>query len=436
MFFINFIELAHNKTYNLFRKEEYLMNELYEKYAKVLLEKGVNLQKNQPLLISAPIEAIDFVRVLTEIACEMGTQDIYFDFEDAALKHSLLKTVEINELNSSQFYNKKIFDEYAKKDAAFLMLYADDSDLMQDISEEKLSSTANTFRTSRPLYKKMQGNSEIAWCIAGIATSTWAKKVFPNDTNALEKLWNAIFDCCLISTNDPSLSWDKKLQELEQKSTILNSLNLKNLHYQNSLGTNLYIELSDKHIWASGGEKLPDGRSYVANVPTEEIFTSPNKFGTNGVVYSSKPLVYNGGVIEDLKLVFKDGKVVDAYSKSNQSLLDSIINSQPNMDYLGEVALVDYDSPISNSNLIFYETLYDENAACHLALGKGFPTCVLNGTMLSDIEKEQLGLNDSHGHVDFMIGTSDLTITGKTIDNEEVIIFENGNFNKKLIKTR
>ncbi len=411
------------------------MNELYKLYSKVLLEYGVNLQKNQPLLISAPIEAIEFVRILTETACEMGTQDIYFDFDDALLKHSLLKHIEKDNLNVSQFYNKKIFDDYAEKKAAILMLYADESDLMQDISKEKLSSTAKTFRTSRPLYKKMQGNSEIAWCIAGVATSTWAKKVFPNDDKGLEKLWDAIFNCCLINTPNPSLSWSKKLQELEQKSTILNNLKLKSLHYQNSLGTDLYIGLSNKHIWTSGGEKLPDGRSYVANIPTEEVFTSPNKFGTNGVVYSSKPLVYNGGVIDDIKLVFKDGKVIEAVSKSNQSLLDSIIASHPNMEYLGEVALVDNDSPISNSGLIFYETLFDENAACHLALGTGFTTCILNGTNMSEDEKEKVGLNYSTGHTDFMIGTPDLTIIGKTIDNEEVTIFENGNFNKKLIKT-
>lgn len=412
-----------------------IMNELYKKYAKILLEYGVNLQKGQPLLISFPVEAIEFVRVLTQTACEMGTNDIYFDFDDAYLKHSLLEHIDTEQLDLSQFYNKKIFDEYAKKNAAILMLYADESDLMQDIDEEKLSSTSKTFRISRPLYKKMQANSEIAWCIASVATTTWAKKVFPNDNQALEKLWKTVFDCCLISTNDPSLSWHQKLQALEQKSSILNNLRLKSLHYQNSLGTDLYIALSDKHIWVSGGEKLPDGRSYVANIPTEEIFTSPNKFGTNGVVYSSKPLVYNGGIIDDIKLVFKDGKVVEAYSKSNQKLLNSIINLDHNMDYLGEVALVDYNSPISNSGLIFYETLYDENAACHLALGTGFPTCILNGTNLNLDEKEKIGLNYSNGHVDFMIGTSDLKIIGKTINDEEVSIFENGNFNKNLIKT-
>ncbi len=412
------------------------MEELYEKYAKVLLEKGVNLQKNQPLLISAPIEAIDFVRVLTKIASEMGTKDIRFDWYDAYIQHSLLKNWEIENLNNTTFYNKKFFDEYAKKDAAFLMLYADDSDLMVDIDKDKLSSTAKISRSSRPFYKKRQLNSEIGWCIASVATKLWANKIFPNDVNSTEKLWNVIFKCCLVDTVAPIDSWNQKLERLEERCSILNSLKLESLHYQNNLGTDLNIKLLKNHIWTSGFEKLQDGRDYVANIPTEEIFTSPNKFGTNGVVYSSKPLVYNGGVIDDLKLVFKDGKVIEAVSKSNQNLLNSVINSFENMDYLGEVALVDYDSPISNSGLIFYETLYDENAACHLALGKGFPTCLLNGTILSDLEKEKLGLNDSQGHVDFMIGTSDLKITGITVNDEEITIFENGNFKRKLIKTR
>lgn len=410
------------------------MNELYQKYAKVLLEKGVNLKKNQPLLIEAPVEAIEFVRILADEACKMGTQDIYFDFEDAYLKHSILKNFTADNLNFSQFYNKEIFDEYAKKNSAILMLYADESDLMQDIPSEKLSSTAKTFRTSRPLYKKMQGNSEIAWCIASVATKTWANKVFPNDSEAVNKLWTAIFNCCLVNNNDPIQSWNQKLISLNEKSSILNNLHLKSLHYQNNLGTDLHIELSNKHIWESGGETLKDGREYVANIPTEEIFTSPYKFGTNGIVYSSKPLVYNGGVIDDIKLVFKDGKVVEAYSKSNQKLLDSIINSYTNMDYLGEVALVDYDSPISSSGLIFYETLFDENAACHFALGKGFETCIQNGINLETKELDELGLNISEGHVDFMIGTKDLQITGMTFDGEEVEIFSDGNFSKKLIK--
>lgn len=410
------------------------MNELYQKYARVLLEKGVNLKQNQPLLIEAPVEAIDFVRILADEACKMGTQDIYFDFEDAYLKHSVLKNFSIDNLNLLQFYDKKIFDEYAKKNGAILMLYADESGLMQDIPAEKLSSTAKIFRTSRPLYKKMQSNSEIAWCIASVATKTWANKVFPNDLNALDKLWNAIFNCCLVNNNNPIECWNQKLNILKEKSSILNNLNLKSLHYQNNLGTDLYIYLSNKHIWESGGETLKDGREYVANIPTEEIFTSPYKFGTNGIVYSSKPLVYNGGVIDDIKLVFKDGKVVEAYSKSNQNLLDSIINSHTNMDYLGEVALVDYDSPISSSGIIFYETLFDENAACHLALGKGFATCIQNGTDLETKELDELGLNNSDGHVDFMIGTEDLQITGMTFAGEEVEIFSNGNFSKKLIK--
>lgn len=412
------------------------MNDLYYKYAQILLEKGVDLQKNQPILISAPIEAIDFIRVLTDVACKMGCNDIYFDFEDAYLKRSLLKNFDIESLDNSQFYNKRVFDEYAKKDAAILMLYADESELMQDISSEKLSSTAKTFRTSRPLYKKRQGSSEIAWCIASVATSSWANKVFPGDNQALQKLWEAIFKCCLVDTQDPTTAWKQKIQLLEAKSKILNDLNLKDLHYQNSLGTDLYVKLPRNIIWKSGGDKLPDGRYYIANIPTEEIFTSPDKYGTNGVVYSSKPLVYNGGIINDIKLVFKDGKVTEAYSKSNQSLLDDIINSHKNMEYLGEVALVDYDSPISQSNLIFYETLYDENAACHLALGKGFATCMQNGTNLSDEELEKNGLNVSEGHVDFMIGTKDLKITGITYDEEEVPIFENGNFSRKLTKQK
>lgn len=410
------------------------MKELYEKYAKVLLEKGVNLQKGQPLLISAPIDSIEFIRILSNLACKMGTKDIYFDLDDEYLKHDILENFDEKDLENTQFYNKKIFDEYAKKNGAILMLYADESGAMKDIDEKKLSISAKISRTTRPFYKKMQNNGQIAWCIASVATKTWANKIFPNEKNNVEKLWNKIFKCCLIDESNPITSWNQKLSLLEAKSNILNQIQLKELHYKNNLGTDLTVTLSNKHIWASGGEQLPDGRNYVANIPTEEVFTTPNKFGTNGVVYSSKPLVYNGGIIDDMKLVFKEGKVVEATSKSNQELLDSIITSHENMNYLGEIALVDYDSPISNSGIIFYETLYDENASCHLALGSGFKTCIKNGVDLNDQNLEEIGFNKSDGHVDFMIGTKDLQIIGKTIDDKEIIIFENGNFSKELIK--
>ena len=411
------------------------MQEMYEKYAKVLLEKGVNLKKGQPLLITAPVEAIEFLRVLGSLAYKMGSKDVYFDFEDEYLKKEILETYDVKELENTQFYNKKIFDEYSKKNAAFLMLTANDSDTMENVDNEKLSASAKILRTSKPIYKKMQKNGELAWCIASVATKSWANKLFPNDKKSLEKLWNTIFKCCLIDSNDPIKSWNEKLSLLEAKSNILNQLNLKELHYTNDLGTDLKISLSNKSIWTSGYEELKDGRCYVANIPTEEVFTTPNKFGTNGVVYAAKPLVYNGGLIEDMKITFKDGKVIEAVSKSNQKLLDSIINSHENMDYLGEIALVDYDSPISNSKIVFYETLYDENAACHLALGSGFKICIKNGINLNDNKLEAIGFNSSDGHVDFMIGTKDLKITGITYDDEEIEIFENGNFSKKIIKT-
>lgn len=411
------------------------MEELYEKYAKVLLERGVNLQKNQPLLITAPIESYEFIRVLTETACKMGSRDIYFDFEDDYLKKSELEYFDVDDLKNQNFFNKKIYDEYAKKDAAFLMLLSDCSELMKAVSHEKLDATAKISRTSRLIYKEKQNNSEIPWCIASVATKVWANRLFKNSEEPMKKLWTKIFECALIDKKNPISEWDEKISKLEQKCKILNNLKLKKLHYKNSLGTDLEIGLNSNHIWSSGQDKLPDDRVYIANIPTEEVFTSPDKSLTNGVVVSSKPLVYNGGVIDDIKLVFKDGKVIEAYSKSNQKLLDSIINSHDNMNYLGEVALVDYDSPISNTGLIFYETLFDENAACHLALGNGFATCLKDGIKLDDYEQEKLGLNLSKGHVDFMIGNNDLTIIGTTADDRKVTIFENGNFNEKLKET-
>ena len=400
----------------------------FDKYAELLLKKCLNLKAGQPLVITCPVECYEFVRVLTKQAYEMGVHDIYFDFVDTYLKYYQLKNFTVDEFETSLFWNKKIYDEYAKKDGAFLMLTAEESDVYVDVDSEKLAKANHISRTSRPIYKEKQGKYEVAWCIAMVSTEMSSKKVFPNDENSKDRLWEEIFKACLVTSENPLEEWDKKKENNKKNVNKLNELKLKKLHYTNSLGTDFCVELGNDAIWCGADEEMPDGTPLIVNMPTEEIFTSPVRDSTNGIVYSSKPLVYNGTLIDEFWLKFENGKVVDYDSKVGKEVLKTLIEFDEGSSYLGEVALVEYDSPISNSKILFYNTLFDENAACHLALGVGFPSCYKNGVNMTREELLEVGVNQSNEHTDFMIGTSDLKIVGTTIDDEEVLIFENGNF--------
>lgn len=400
----------------------------FEKYAELLLVKCLNLRKGQPLVITSPIECIDFIRVLIKKAYEIGVYDIYLDLSDSYLKYYQLKYLNNINLKKSNFWNKKIYDKYAKKDGAFLMLSAEESDIYVDIDIKKLAYANKISRTSRPIYKEKQAKNEVAWCIAMVSTEVSSKKVFPNEKNAKQKLWNEIFNICLVDEENPNLEWDKKIDKINNNAKKMNNLNLKRLHYTNSLGTDLIVELGNKHIWCGADERLVDGRSLMVNMPTEEIFTSPLKDKTEGIVYSSKPLIYNGIEIKNFWLKFEKGKVVDYDSEIGKDILKTLIDFDEGSSMLGEIALVEFDSPISNSNILFYNTLFDENASCHLALGRGFPSCIENGLNMTKDELLKEGVNQSNEHVDFMIGTKDLKIVGITEEDNEVLIFENGNF--------
>lgn len=404
------------------------MKEKFEKYAELLLKRCLNLKEGEPLLIEAPIENYEFIRLLNKKALEMGVSDIHIEWYDDELKHDTLKYLTEEEIENHPFWNKKIFDEYASKNAAFLMLNASDPDIMNDIDPKKVTKAGYTSIKTRPIYKRKQNIYEVSWCIAATSTLGFSKKVFPKSDDPVTDLWNQIFEICFINTENPIEEWEKQVIKSENRSNILNKYKFKMLHYTNSLGTDLKIGLTDKTIWCGAGEKNLDGRKILVNLPTFEVFTSPDKNKTNGVVYSSKPLVYNGTLIENIRLEFKDGKVVNFDASKGKDVLEGIIKADENSCMLGEAALVDYNSPISNSNIIFYTTLYDENAACHLALGNGFKTALENGVNLSLEELDELGLNNSVVHVDFMIGTKDLCITGIDSYGNEKEIFKDGNF--------
>lgn len=403
---------------------------LLKKYAKLAIYQGVNVQKDQILVISSPIECAEFTRMLVEEAYLKGAKEVVVQWNDELTSKLKYQYSPIEVFENVPEWVKESRLSYAKEGACFLSISASDPELLKDIDPKKIA----TFRkaasiSSREFSSRLMSN-ENAWSIVSIPTAGWAKKVFPNlsEEEAIAKLWDAIFKIVRVDSEDPVAAWEEHKNTLKNNMDFLNSRRFKSLHFENSLGTDLVIELPEKHLWAGGAEFTQNGIEFIANMPTEEIFSMPKKTGVNGKVVSSMPLNYGGNLINNFSLIFKNGKVVDFTAEEGYETLKNILDTDEGAKYLGEVALVPYDSPISNSNIIFFNTLYDENASCHLAFGKAYSSCIKDGEKMSEEELEKEGANDSLTHIDFMIGTKDLKITGTTYDDEEIKIFVDGNW--------
>ena len=406
--------------------------DLKEKYAKVILESCLKIEKNQPLFISYNKERKDFVDIVTSIAKELGVTDIYYDESDPFKKHELLKILDIEELKETGLWNKEMWNVYGKKNAAFLMLASEMPGLMKDIDSKKMAEIVKYAQSTRKEFDDLRDKSILAWCIAAVPTEMWAKELFKED-NAVDILWDKIFDMCSIKEDNPIEVWNKKIEKLQERGKKLTNYQFKTLEYTSSNGTNFSIDLPKNHIWASGREKLASGKEVLVNFPTEEVFTSPDCKSAEGIVYSSKPLSYQDNIIDNFYIKFSKGKVIDFHAEVGDSILKEMINICENSNMLGEVALVPYDSPISNTNQVFLETLFDENAACHIALGDSFPECVENGPNINkDTLFNEYNMNKCDSHVDFMVGTKDLDITGITKEGKKVLIFKNGNFSEEF----
>ena len=408
------------------------MNEWQEKYARVLLE-CLKIEKDQPLFISFNVETRDFVRIVEKMAFSLGVKDIYFDMNDPYLKHEALKNLEVEDLKKLTFWNKEMWDVYAKRGAAFLMLSSETPGLMKDIDSKKLSAMTKYSYETRKEFDALRDKSMIAWCIAAVPTEDWAKTLFPNEKDPVEVLWNKIFDICSIKEDNPVAIWNEKIEKLEERASKLNHYQFKTLKYKSSNGTDFRVNLPKDHLWASGRSVLVNQKEVLVNFPTEEVFTSPDYTSAEGIIYSSKPLSYQDVLIDKFYIKFQNGHAVEAHAEEGEETLQNMIHVCENADQLGEVALVPYDSPISNTKQIFLETLYDENASCHIALGDSFPECIKDGpSMDKDTLYSKYHLNKCDSHVDFMVGTSDMNITGITEDDLEIPILENGNFTEEF----
>ena len=405
-------------------------NKTLQKYADLALKIGINLQQKQTLVIMSPVETAPFTRMLVETAYKMGAKEVVVHWNDDFCKKMrfLHGDIEIFENMPQWEIDSLMF--YAEKNAAFLSIAANDPELLKGIDSKKIAK-AQTARNVglKSYYEKVMTNT-IQWNIISVPTSAWAKKVFPNlsEEEAVENLWKAIISSVKADTENPVETWHKHLANLKEKMDYLNKKQFKKFVIKNSIGTNLTVQLPNRHLWASGKDITKSGIEFVANIPTEEVFSMPYKYGVDGIVKASKPLNYGGTLIENFSLTFKDGKIIDFSAESGEEALKNLINTDEGAKYLGEIALVPYDSPISNSNILFYNTLFDENASCHLAIGQAYSSCIEEGDTFNKQQMEEAGMNDSLVHVDFMFGTKDLDITGIDSYGREEKIFKNGNW--------
>lgn len=403
---------------------------MIKKYAELLVKKGVNLQKGQELIVDASIEQVELARAIVQEAYKVGAKDVIVHYHDNVVSRLRYQNCDEDHFHHVPKYLIELRNEYALRNAAIITLTGDDPESMQGIDPAKIQTWSKAYRTAcKPFYDKLDLGIN-RWCIAGAPTLGWANKVFNEQSNkeAVESLWNTIFKTVYLDDKDPLNKWEEHRHSFEARVNALNHMNIKSLHYTNSLGTNLTVQLYKDYLFAGGGSYTTDGIYSFPNMPTQEIFTTPYKYGVDGVVYSSLPLYYNGNVADEFSITFKEGKVIEYHAKVGEDVLASIIETDEGSHYLGEIALIPYDSPISKMNLLFYNTLYDENASCHLALGRGFSECIKDGLSMN---KEQLldkGINDSLTHVDFMIGTADLNIEATLENNEKIAIFKDGNW--------
>ncbi|HHU55537.1 MAG TPA: aminopeptidase [Acholeplasmataceae bacterium] len=405
------------------------MDKRLQKYAELIVKVGVNVQEGQMVVINAPVECAKFARILVEEAYKAKASYVLVRWHDDLIRKSYFTYASLDVIKEVPEYVVKQFEEIVGKKAAVISISAPTPGLLKDIDPEKLQTESiSTYEKIGFYHKFLMGNGS-QWVVCSYPTEAWAKKVFPNDKNAFEKLLEAILKASRVDEDGDAIkSWQDHMNNLARVNKILNNYNFKSLHFKNSLGTDLEIGLVNNHVWAGGGEYTQDGIYFSPNIPTEETFTMPHKDKVNGKVVSTKPLNYQGKLIEDFYLVFKDGAVVDFDARTEKDTLENLLKLDEGSNRLGEVALISYDSPISNSNILFYNTLFDENASCHLALGNAYSMNIKDGTKMTEEELIELGYNKSMEHVDFMFGSRDLEIVGTTFDGKKVQIFKNGNF--------
>ncbi|MFK3333164.1 aminopeptidase [Staphylococcus aureus] len=406
--------------------------EKLQQYAELLVKVGMNVQPKQPVFIRSSVETLELTHLIVEEAYHCGASDVRVVYSDPTLKRLKFENESVEHFANHEIksYDVEARMDYVKRGAANLALISEDPDLMDGIDSQKLQAFQQQNARAFKGYMESVQKNQFPWVVAAFPSKAWAKRVYPELSveEAYIKFIDEVFDIVRIDGNDPVENWRQHIANLSVYAQKLQQKNYHALHYV-SEGTDLTVGLAKNHIWEDATSYV-NGKeqAFIANIPTEEVFTAPDRNRVDGYVTNKLPLSYNGTIIDQFKLMFKDGEIIDFSAEKSEAVLKDLINTDEGSRRLGEVALVPDDSPISNRNTIFYNTLFDENAACHLAIGSAYAFNIQGGTEMTVEEKIASGLNDSNVHVDFMIGSSDLTIYGIFEDGSKELVFENGNW--------
>ena len=396
------------------------------KYAQLIAQTGVNVQPGQEVFIAADLDQPEFVKMLVEECYKRKAKKVVVDWSYQPLQKLHYRYRTMTTLSKLDNYEEARWQHYVDTIPCRIYLLSEDPDGLNGINQEKMAKSQQRLYPTIRKYRD-QIENKYQWCIAAVPGAAWAKKLFPGlrTSQAMEKLWEAILSTSRVD-EDPLAAWDAHNQDLHDRCQYLNSLHLRQLKYKSANGTDLTVGIADKAIWESAGSKNEKGVFFLPNIPTEEVFTAPHKEKVNGIVYGTKPYVFNGQLIKGFHVTFKDGKVVEHGAEEGAELLGQLLSTDEGACHIGEVALVPASSPINRSGALFYNTLFDENAACHIAFGASYPGTTRNGTTLSKEELLARGMNQSSIHEDVMIGAEDSKITGKCRDGRTVTLFENG----------
>lgn len=402
---------------------------IMRKYAKLVVKSGVALKKGQGCVIFTEVEQYDFARMVEEEAYRAGAKWVEMRWNDQASTKLKYRHETATQLSKTEDWEKARLQHYVDTLPAYIHLYSENPDGLKGVNVDKMQkSTAARIKVSKPYRDQMDAKHQ--WTIVAVPSKEWAKKVFPDlrTSAAVEKLWETILMTVRVSAdNNPEKEWDKHNKSLHKKCEVLNKEKFEYLEYKDENGTDFKCWLNPKARWGGGGDTLIDGTFYNPNMPTEEVFTTPLKGKCEGTLVSTMPLSYQGNLINKFSITFKGGKAVSCKAEEGQELLEKMISMDEGAGMIGELAIVPDDSPISNSGILFYNTLFDENAACHVAIGFGFDELIEGYENMTKEEIKATGVNDSIIHEDFMIGSPTLSITGYK-NGKATPVLKNGNW--------
>ena len=400
-----------------------------DSYAELAVRVGANMQKNQEVVIRCDVQCKDFAHLIAQKAYEFGAKRVHIQWKDEVLDRISMLNADTESLCEVPDIALPAQNKYfIEKKVCLIAISAEDPNKYKGCDPDKISAAQLARLKVEKERMEATMSNYLRWTIVSIPTTAWASQVFPNldPQKAVDKMWEAIAHIMRLDTPDPTAAWREHIATLHRRAYFLNAHNFEYIHMRNSRGTDLTVGLATDHMWIAAEEEGQDGVPFTANMPTEEIFTAPHNRKINGTVVNALPLVNNGSVIDNFSITFKDGKVVDYKAEVGYDALKSILTADEGVLSLGEIALIGKRSPIAESGILFYNTLFDENASCHLAFGASYPTTVKCGNSLTAEELSARGMNSSIQHVDFMVGTKDIDIDGIGYDGTVVPLFRDG----------